>query len=70
MPIVSHTIESTTQADGSLSNVLRLYDQDGTEYLQQFPTPPGFDVPGLIVQKIAELNEQLAQDEVTLIFGA
>lgn len=69
MPIVSHTIESSPQADGSLSNILRMFDQDGTEYMQQFPTPPGFDIAALIEQKKAELNEQLAQDEVTQIFG-
>lgn len=69
MPIVSHTLNSTTQADGSTSNVVRLYDQDGSEYTQSFFAPPGFDLETKINAMIAELSEQLAQAEFESLVG-
>ena len=69
MPIVSHTHEYSTQADGSTSNVLRLYDQDGREYTQTFFAPAGFDVNTKINNTIAELAEQLKQTEFESIVG-
>jgi hypothetical protein len=70
MPIVSHTLESTTQANGSTSNVVRLYDQDGSEYTQSFFAPEGFNVQTKIDNMIAELSEQLAQTEFEQLVGS
>ena len=69
MPIVSHTLESTTQANGSTHNVVRFYDQDAREYMQSFFAPAGFDVAGKIISMQAGLDEQLKQDEFENIFG-
>lgn len=69
MPIVSNTVQSTTQADGSLSVVVRLYDQDAREYTQQFFAPAGFNVQAKVTTMTAELNEQLAQSEFEQIVG-
>lgn len=69
MPIVSHTLQSTTQADNSTSNVVRMYDQDAREYTQVFFAPAGFDVTAKINTMIAELNQQLAEDEFRSLVG-
>ena len=69
MPIVSHTIQSATQADGSTNNILRLYDQDGTEYMQGFSAPAGFNLQTKIDNTIAGMNEQLAETEFNTIVG-
>jgi hypothetical protein len=69
MPIVSHTLAATNQADGSSSNVLRMYDQDGTEYTQTFFAPAGFNVQTKIDNTIAGLNEHLAEQEFQALVG-
>lgn len=69
MPIVSHTLESSTQANGSTSNILRMYDQDGREYMVTFFAPVNFDTQGKVNLTIAEMDEQLAQTEFETIFG-
>ena len=69
MPIVSSTVQSTTQAEGSLSVVVRLYDQDAKEYTQVFYAPAGFNVTAKVNTMTAELNEQLAQDEFNALVG-
>lgn len=69
MPIVSNTVSSTTQADGSLSVVVRLYDQDAREYTQVFFAPAGFDVTAKVATMTAELNEQLASSEFQALVG-
>jgi len=69
MPIVTHTIQSTTQADNSTSNILRMYDQEGTEYTQVFYTPAGFNIQTKIDNTIIGLNEQLAEAEFQAILG-
>ena len=69
MPIVSNTVQSTTQADGSLSVVVRLYDQDAREYTQQFFAPAGFNVTAKVTTMTAEMNEQLATDEFNALIG-
>ncbi len=69
MPIVSNTVQSTTQADGSLSVVVRFYDQDAREYTQQFFAPAGFNVTAKVQTMIAELNEQLAESEFNSLVG-
>lgn len=69
MPIVQHTIESSTQANGSTNNVLRLFDQDGTEYTQIFNAPAGFNLQTKIDNTIAEMNEQLAEAEFQALLG-
>jgi hypothetical protein len=70
MPIVSHTLEFTTQADGSTSNVLRLYDQDAREYMVTFFAPPAFNTQAKIDLTIAEMNVQLAETEFESLIGA
>ena len=70
MPIVSHTLEQTTQANGGTSNIVRLFDQDAREYMQSFFAPSGFDIDGRINAMIAEINEHLAQQEFEAIVGA
>lgn len=69
MPIVQHTLTASTQADGSSSNVLRMYDQDGTEYTQVFYTPAGFNVQTKVDNTIVGLNEQLAESEFQALVG-
>lgn len=69
MPIVSHTLQSTVQADGSISYVLRMYDQDASEYLQAGFAPPGFDLQSLVNLKIAQQNEALAEQEFNQLVG-
>lgn len=69
MPIVSNTVQQTVQADGSLSVVVRLYDQDAREYMQSFFAPTGFDVQGRVNRMIAEMDEQLAQSEFESLIG-
>ena len=69
MPIVQHTLTASTQADGSTSNVLRMYDQDGTEYTQVFYAPAGFNVATKIDNTIVGLNEQLATAEFEALIG-
>lgn len=69
MPIVSNTVQTSVQADGSLSVVVRLYDQDAREYTQVFFAPAGFDVTAKVNTMTAELNEQLAVDEYRALVG-
>ena len=70
MPIVNHTLEQSIQADGGASNVLRLYDQDGKQYMTTFFTPAGFDVQALVNNRIAEMDVQLADSEFEQIIGS
>lgn len=70
MPIVSHTIQSSAQPDGSTQNILRLYDQDAREYMLAFPAPAGFDLNARVATAIAEMNVQLAEQEFEAIVGA
>jgi len=69
MPIVSNTVQSTTQADGSLSVVVRLYDQDAREYMSSFFAPEGFNVEGKVTTMTAEMDEQLATSEFENMVG-
>ena len=69
MPIVSNNVQSTTQADGSLSVVVRLYDGDAREYTSSFFAPPGFNVVSKVQTMTAEMNEQLAQGEFESMVG-
>jgi len=69
MPIVIHTHAFTTQADGSTSNVVRMFDQDAREYLQTFFAPAGFVVQTKIDAMIVGLNEQLAEAEFESLIG-
>lgn len=69
MPIVTHTLEQSIQADGRISYVLRMFDQDGTERLQAGLLPAGFDVAALVTQRIAEADVQLAEDEFRALVG-
>ena len=69
MPIVQHTIESSVQANGSTNNVLRMFDQDTTEYTQVFNAPAGFNIQAKIDNTIVGLNEQLAEAEFQTLVG-
>ena len=69
MPIVSNTFTYTTQADGRMSYVLRMYDQDGTERMLTGLLPAGHDVQGFVALKIAEADVQLAEDEFKALVG-
>ena len=70
MPIVSHKLEQSIQANGSTSNILRMYDQDAREYLLSFFAPAGFDVGSLVQNRIAEQDVQLAEMEFEQLVGA
>ena len=69
MPITTNNIQTTTQADGGTNNVLRMYDQDGVEYMQSFYAPAGFNLQTKIDNTIAGLNEQLAEAEFQALVG-
>ena len=63
MPIVQHTFTQSPQADGRISYVLRLYDQDGNERLAVGLLPAGFDTAAFVQQRIVDADEQLAEEE-------
>lgn len=69
MPIVSNTFVFTTQTDGRMSYVLRMYDQDGTERMLAGLLPAGHDTGGFVTAKIAEADVQLAEDEFRATVG-
>jgi hypothetical protein len=69
MPIVSNTFVYTTQADGRMSYVLRMYDQDGTERMLAGLLPAGHDTAGFVTAKIVEADVQLAEDEFRALVG-
>jgi len=70
MPIVSHTIEESVQANGGKNYTVRFYDQDSKSYTQAFYAPVGFDIDSWILNKTAELDEWLAQAEFDALVGA
>lgn len=70
MPIVSHSLEQTTQVDGSTQNILRMYDGEAREYTIGFHAPAGFDVATKVSLSIAEMNIQLAETEFETLIGA
>ena len=70
MPIVSHTVEQTTQANGGTHNVLRMYDQDAREYMTSWFAPAGFDNGSKVSNTITEMDEQLKQSEFESLVGA
>lgn len=69
MPIVTHNLEQSAQADGRISYVLRMYDQDGTERMQAGLLPAGFDMTAFVNSRIAEADVQLAEDEFRTLLG-
>jgi len=69
MPIVTHTFTGNTQADGRISYVLRLYDQDGTEYTQVGLLPANFDTTAFVTMRKVEMDEQLAAMEFQTLLG-
>jgi len=69
MPIVTHTLQTSMQADGSSNNILRMYDQDGIEYMQGFHAPAGFNLDTKVTIARAELDEQLATAEFNALIG-
>jgi hypothetical protein len=70
MPITSHLKEESIQANGSKHVVLRMYDQDGREYMLSFFAAAGVDVDTIVTGRIAETDEQLAQAEFEALVGA
>ena len=69
MPILTHTLQQNIQADGRISYVLRMYDQDGTERLSTGLLPAGFDTDAFVQTRIAEADVQLAEDEFRSTVG-
>ena len=69
MPITSHLKEESTQANGSKHVVLRMYDQDGREYMISFFAAVGVDVDTIVTNRKAEMDEQLAQMEFEALVG-
>ena len=69
MPIVSHVLEQSTQANGGTHNVVRMYDGDGKEYMISFFAAVGVDVDTIISNRKAAMDEQLAQSEFEQIVG-
>jgi hypothetical protein len=69
VPIVSNTIASSQQPDGSTNNVLRMYDQDATEYMVTFHAPASFNLQAKIDNTIAGMDEQLAEAEFQSLIG-
>ena len=69
MPIVTHTMTENVQADGRISYVLRMYDQDGTERMLAGLLPAGFDTTAFVVMRKAEADVQLAEDEYRALVG-
>ena len=69
MPINTHTLTSSANADGSTNNVLRMYDQDGKEYMQTFFAPAGFNLQTKVDNTIAGLDQQLAEQEFQALVG-
>ena len=69
MPIVQQDLQTSQQADGSSNVILRMWDQDATEYLQTFNAPAGFDIAGKVSLVVADLNEQLAVNEFQAVVG-
>jgi predicted RNA-binding protein Jag len=70
MPIVSHNLVQSEQANGSTHNVLRMYDQDAREYLQTWFAPAGFDAEAKVNMTIAEMDVQLAESEFEALIGS
>jgi hypothetical protein len=69
MPIVQQTVEVFPQANGGSNVIVRLYDQDATEYTTTFNAPAGFDVNSKVSLMITEQNEQLALNEFQALVG-
>ena len=69
MPIVSHIVDASLQANGSSNVTVRMYDQDATEYQQGFNAPVGFNIPGKVSNMILELDIQLAENEFQALVG-
>lgn len=70
MPITNHTIESSVQANGGTHNVLRMFDQDGQQYMVSFFLPAGVDVAPVVSNRIVQVDAQLAAAEFEAIVGA
>ena len=70
MPISTHTTEISTQANGDRHVILRMYDQDGQQYMISFFFPAALDLDVAINNRIAEQNVQLAEQEFEALVGA
>ena len=70
MPIVTNQVQQSPQNDGSSHVVLRLYDQDGREYMQSFWLASGVDLNTIVTNKIAAMDVQLAESEFEALIGS
>ena len=70
MPIVTHTVEQSTQANGGRSVVLRMFDQDGREYMISFFLPATVDLEAIVSARITAQDQQLAEAEFEQLVGA
>ena len=70
MAITNHTIESSVQSNGGTHNVLRMFDQDGQQYMVGFFLPAGVDVSPVVSNRIVQVDAQLAAAEFEAIVGA
>ncbi len=70
MPIVSTTFEETVNANGSRDVIVRNFDNEGKEYKYSQNVPANYDVAADNAIKVANLNEQLANQEFEALIGA
>ena len=69
MAIVSHTLETTQQLNGSTHNIVRMFDQDGIEYMVSFFAQAGFDVAARVTGILAAQDVTLADAEAEQVIG-
>ena len=63
-------VEESPQSDGSKHVVLRLYDQDGKEYMTPYFEAVGADRTAMIARRVTEQNERLAVSEFEAMIEA
>jgi hypothetical protein len=64
MSIVSTTYTESAQADGGAFVDARMTDQDGNIYTWLFYAAAGYDIPARVTELEAQMNLQLAEDEL------
>lgn len=70
MPIVSHTLDDSVQADGTHTVVVHLVDQDGVQHIQSFHAPAGADIAAQALAVRAAFDDYLAAAEFATLTGA
>ena len=69
MAIVSHTVSTTTQANGSTHNIVLMVDTYGQEYMASFFLNAGSDLAAKITSLIAATESGLAEAEFEQTLG-